>query len=312
MQLRLTLTTTLTLLTTLCLLTACGDSAPSVPDTPDGTVKAVADGLANNNPRVVWAAMPESWQKDVDGVVDSFADAVDTEIYDKSFALISKLGDVLKNKKSLILELAKDEQAGRQLPLDASKIETNYDAVVSMVNTIAKSDLAKKDSLKSMNIGKFLGSTGASIMKDMDKVAKMNKGDENKWLEMKEKLKSMKVEVVKTEGDTATVKISAKGEEPSEEQMVKVDGKWVPKEIADEWDEGIQEAKEGIAEMTGEGMNKTQVLAQLSAMDSVLDQINKAETKEDLQEALGGIMMMMLGGMGGPGMGGPGGPGGGF
>jgi len=166
MQLRLTLTTTLTLLTTLCLLTACGDSAPSVPDTPDGTVKAVADGLANNNPRVVWAAMPESWQKDVDGVVDSFADAVDTEIYDKSFALISKLGDVLKNKKSLILELAKDEQAGRQLPLDASKIETNYDAVVSMVNTIAKSDLAKKDSLKSMNIGKFLGSTGASIMKD--------------------------------------------------------------------------------------------------------------------------------------------------
>ena len=35
----------------------CGESAPTIPDTPDGTMKALTEGMANNKPEVAWAML---------------------------------------------------------------------------------------------------------------------------------------------------------------------------------------------------------------------------------------------------------------
>src|SRR5690606_15368494 len=104
----------------------------------------------------------------------------------------------------------------------------------------------------------------------------------------------------------ARVKVT-RGTEITEEEMTKVEGKWVPKKIADEWDTQIAEAKEKLAQMTGTEMvnNKPQVLAMLSTVDAGLTAMGNAKTAEELKQAAMGVGMsimqqMMSGGLPGP------------
>lgn len=290
-------------------LVGCGgDSAPEIPATPDGTVKAVAQYLADNNPRAGWEAMPPAWQKDVDGLVDGFADKIDAEVYDKTFAVISKAGDVLKSKKSLIIELMNDEQFKAQSPLDMAEVSKQYDTVVDLVNTIAKSELRTRDGLKSMDIGKFLGGTGSKLMGQMEQLAAAAPGGKADWEKMKANLRSLKVELVDSSDGTATLKITTDGR-TEEVQMAKIDGHWVPKDMADGWTMQMNMARAQLDQMSGMVANKAQVMQMLNQLDTGLSAMAKASTKEELQQAAMGMFgaMAMQSGMGGPG-GGMGGP----
>lgn len=283
-----------------------GGSAVAIPQTPDGTVEAVAQSLAKDQPRAVWDAMPAKWQKDVDALVDEFAGKMDAEVYNKTFAVVGKLAGTLKSKKSLILE-ALDSPQMQGLPVEKEQVAARYDSIVAFLDTIAGSDASTLSGLKSLDIGSFLGSTGARLMAEARKLSELAPpGEANQMLEQTQKLAGLTAEVVSTEGNTATVKITT-GQETREEQMVKVDGKWVPKEMADEWDAKIAEARAGLAEMTGEAMqqNKAQVMGVLSSIEAGLDNVAKASDQQQLQAAMqgmmGAVMMQMMGGPRGPG-----------
>ncbi|HBL46335.1 MAG TPA: hypothetical protein DDZ90_23410 [Planctomycetaceae bacterium] len=135
-----------------------------------------------------------------------------------------------------------------------------------------------------------------------------------------EKLKQTKVTVVKTEGDTATIKIEAPGEEPKEEEMVKVEGKWIPKNLANNWDTKMADVRKKLADLTPEQVTaqKEQTLAGIKQVNETLAKLENAKSEEEFNKTLSPIlapvamlapmMMMQLGQqpmMGGPGPGGP-------
>jgi hypothetical protein len=277
-----------------------GEAAVSIPDTPDGSVKAVAQSLANNQPRAMWDAMPAKWQSDVSGLVSDAAGKIDAEVYDKTFALVGKLSDVLAKQKKLVLQSFDDPQMAANLPVKKADVEAQYDTIVAFLGTVAKSDVSTVNGLKSLDIGKFLGTTGAKLMADMDRIAALSP-DSAELRSQKASMANVKVETLESTPTSARVRVTS-GDDVQEQELTKVDGKWVPRDMAEGWDEQIAEAKAQIAEMTDAFMaeNKPQMMAMLNSLDAGLNTVAKAESKEELQQAVmgmfGAIMAQMMGG----------------
>ena len=288
----------------------CGDSMPSVPNTPDGTVTAVASALADGKPAVLWSAMPASYQKDVTELVQQFAANMDAEVYNKGWDLAKKLGAVLKAKKDFILA----NEMLAQAKIDPKEAAAKWDSVVGIVDALTSSQLASLASLKSVNIPGLLSTTGGKVMQCAAELSKLTKEDPYNT-EFVGKLKGVTAEKVKVsdDGKEATIKMTAPdkyakdGKSTEELKMVSVEGKWVPKEMADDWKNAMAEAKKNLDSMSKDtiGKSKPQILAMMGAIEPILDQMLKAETKEQFDMALGQGMMMIMGGAMGPSSGPP-------
>jgi hypothetical protein len=86
----------------------------------------------------------------------------------------------------------------------------------------------------------LLAGTGGDVMEQMSSIAAMM--EDSSYAKDMEDLRNIKVEVVKEEGDKATIKTTV-GKKTNTEEMVKVEGKWVPKEMADDWDKEMEKAR---------------------------------------------------------------------
>ena len=89
--------------------------------TPDGTVERVTDDLAADKPQVVWYALPTKYQTDVKSVIVEFADKMDAELWNRTFAALGELVQVAKEKKEFVLGAI----SGNMPQLDESKLSNS-------------------------------------------------------------------------------------------------------------------------------------------------------------------------------------------
>ena len=64
---------------------------------------AVVNGLGENQPQVIWQALPASYQNDVSGLVREFAGQMQDSLWDQIFEALTKLTRVLDEKKQFVL-----------------------------------------------------------------------------------------------------------------------------------------------------------------------------------------------------------------
>ena len=88
--------------------------AADIPTTPDGTVRAVAAGLADRHPEILWQALPPTYQKDISELTHAFAERMDPAVWDAVFALGSRTVGLLRDKKDLILSTSMVQAAGEE------------------------------------------------------------------------------------------------------------------------------------------------------------------------------------------------------
>ncbi len=272
------------------LVANCSKTAPP-PKTADQVVNDMAQGLAAHQPQVLWGALPASYQRDIHGLVHDLAAKMDKDIWNKSFSLFNKALLVLKTKKNLLL-------AGKMLndaPVDAKKLSDNWDGALGMAEVITKSDLADLEKLKRLDMEKFLAGTGADLIKRLDALSKLEK--EEKYATAFTQLKTVKTTVIQSQKDTATVKIEVPKEAPWEIAFVKVEEKWVPKSLADQWNSEIGKAKKELAEFSTSFTTeeKQRVLGVMTSIDGILDQMLAAKTVKELESTLGQALGMVLG-----------------
>lgn len=281
--------------------TAAAPAPP--PATPEETVKHVATQLGDCKPEALWDALPGSYQGDATGLVHEFGKTVDQETYNAGFGLVQKLVKILETKKEFILALP-------QLQKNPAKadLEKNWDKIVGFVSKIANCELTDCTKVASLDVRQFLSTTGSGIMKDAMALALLAPQKPNEArIDPQIMLRNTKAEIVNQTPDSATLRVTAPGEKPHEEQFVKVEGKWIPKELADSWKQGILDAKAGLAKMKAETnkQNKEMALAQIKQVDAMLDQVLATKTADEFMGQLGQIIGMamgaMMGGMGGPG-----------
>lgn len=285
--------TSLLLVSPALFLLGCGGGAPKPAATADAAVMQVIDSLEKNDPSAFWHMLPESYQTQANDVLHDFAEKVPDNLYNQGAGLVKKLEEVLSTKKDLLLENSMVQQS----PVDVS---ANYDQIVALLGAITSSNLKSVETLKTADIGKLMGDIGGKFMQtaanmELDQSPASTR-EMKEMLEFKDKLSTFNAELVSEEGDTATVRISMEGEEPEEMDFVRIEGKWLPKEMAEGWSEMIADAKAGVAGMNIDPQTASQMQMGMTMADSVLDQLLNAETQEDLQQVIGGLIGM-AGGM---------------
>ena len=117
--------------------------------------------------------------------------------------------------------------------------------------------------------------------------------------EFTQKLLQTKIEVISTEGDNATLRMTAPDEDPEEMQLTRVEGRWVPSDMVDDWDQNVAEARQKLAAMTDEEIQQgsMQAMMMIGMVDGALAQLEAVETAEEFDQALQGLLGPFLGGM---------------
>ncbi len=304
-------------------------------NTPDGAIKRVFNGLADNKPEVLWEALPAKHQQLITDEIKKSSANVDAEIQTKIGDVLKKLVGVLKNKKTIILETAQmmggqgGGQSGGQGGVLPAEIIENWDGIVELLEIVVNSKAMTPEWLKNPDVGAVLKEDGGKLMSSpvleifVNKLlAESNDADSPKDLaELRSWLKGITVTLVSSTETTAKVKIGSTDftipDDESTLDMVKVDDRWLPKEMADGLEQMIAMLKQtvpmgqqlGSAPMTPH--QKTILLTFLIALDMGLDQLNDANTAQEFQTAAmmaaGNIMGQIAGvqqALGGGGMGG--------
>ena len=270
--------------------------AVDLPDSPDGTVRAVMQSLADRHPEVLWQALPGSYQRDITELTHAFADRMDPEIWQTAFRLGNKAVGVLRDKKRYILDSSLMTVSGDR----RAEVESNWDTVVAALDSLFSSEISDLEGLEHIDWDRFLRTTGAEIMNralDLSAAA----SDEEVNEDVIAKLRQATVDLVSRDDDHATVRISAPGEEPEDVPLTLVGGRWVPTDMAEDWDSHVAEARQEIAGLSEEEManNKMQVMAFFGMAEAVLDRLAAVNSTEEFEQAIQSISSSFTGTGGG-------------
>jgi hypothetical protein len=266
---------------------------PVIPDTPDGTVMAIAKALQDNHPEILWDALPESYRQAINELTKLFAEKMDPAVYDRAFAIVMRAIEVLDDRKEIILASQTFQSSGA----DAEEIREGLTNSHLFTDTLKTSEVATIDGLAAMDWEQFLATTVGQMI---EKAAATESEEDNPL----DDLATLKVETVEATEDTETLLISSKEHEPEEVKMVRVEGRWIPAEMAEEWPQFVKEAREGLDELTPETMaaQKTQVMMFFGMADGLIEQIASLQTPEEFDAAIGPMLAPFLGGGMGMGM----------
>ena len=282
-----------------------------LPSGADSVVLIPIKLLEEEDPKLLWEMLPPSYQTDVTNLIHSFVNNMDQQLWDKLFEVLSQAGLLLNDKQDLITAMIEENLGGTDaLP---EEMQQSLETMGKMLQTLVESDLGKHATAKGMDPGKFLDETGKELFKLIAETSKLEEGDP--WnTEIKTKLKDIKVEIVSQESDTATISVSGMPDLPDideltaqlpgfddselpglsmlrngEQQVIKVEGKWIPKAMADEWKDNMSEASEMInndlKNMLGPEEEK-QVMNIMNAVQIGLAGAAKAKTQQELQMAM--------------------------
>lgn len=284
----------LVVLFALALIVGCSGSQEE--PGPAETVEGVAHRLADGEPVAIWQALPASYQADVTGLVHEFASKMERNLWNKTFAVVAKLTRVLKEKRHLILQ---HPLVAQQVAKSGSTdIDGDWDRFVELINLFATSELADLDELAKLDIEKFLSGTGKRVTLQIAAISSLApEGKADDLITAAAMLRSLTATVVSEEGDRATLRIDSPGEDAQTEEFVRVESKWIPVALAENWSPEMASARESLAQMSSEEMkqNEEMVLMQLSMMENVLDMLLAADTPEQFNAAVGAAMGAVMG-----------------
>ncbi len=303
--------------------------AKAAEEGPESLITAPIQALEENNPKLIWEMLPANYQKDLNELVQTFAKEMDAELWDAGFELAGSIGELLRTKKDLVAESVTGMAEGLGTPVPdvpVSEMASGLETAGVLLEKLAKSDLGTLAKLRTVDLGNVAATLGRDLLTLMEESAKAAGEAGPFGLEL---LRGIKVEVVSEDGDNATIKVSGLPEaadlgvltelpgslppglpglpddienpfeafsefENGELELMKVEGKWVPKEAADGWTEAMSIAKEGLqGGLDIPAEDKRQAIAVINGIRKGLNTAKKAKTPQQFQLALMGTMISL-------------------
>jgi hypothetical protein len=285
-----------------------------VPSTPDGTIKYVINGIADNEPEVLWKVLPASHQKTLnEEFKKTLGNVVDSEVHEAVFGVLKKAVGLLKSKKEIILSAVPSVGPGGPdgpggppgmggPPNELQEVLENYDGIVEVLEIVVNGKLSDPAWIKNPDLGELLKADGGKLMSSpiFDKLLDMALASQRELgpksaAELRSALKNVKVMVVSQTETTSTLKLVSEDLMPNDTEspefkMVKVGDRWLPEAVAENLEQMISQLKEvtSVGFLTDQGLNKRQktaVLRFLKALDGVLDAMDKAKNADELMAA---------------------------
>ena len=286
-------------------LVGCDKPAPS---TPTSMVDGLRESMVEDEPVLLWNTVPTAWQKDVDGLVHEFGKKVPADLYDRVMTTMKKVVTVLQDKKQFVMntplvKMQMSEMTAEERD-DAMK---SYDAIVVLGESITSSNLSSAAGLQKFDMTVFLTQYGPQAHKafvTLMKLAAAEEPEARQALEAMDAIKKMSAVVTSESENTAMVTITMPPlpggmslPDDGTMPMSKVDGKWVPTPMAMMWPMAIGEAKQQLAQedMSASSSQVAQVTMVLSLVDAGLGHFEEAKTQAEFDQAVNGIIGMMMG-----------------
>ncbi|MGC6423736.1 MAG: hypothetical protein ACON4O_01970 [Lentimonas sp.] len=279
-----------------------GDAGFKYPEASDEAMKLVFSEFADGNGGIIWKAMPVSYQNDVNTIVRLAGTKIDAEVYDKVFALVGRIGTVVDKQQGFILNTS---LLPAQDSAELEKMQKGIPLVAQVIALIANSDIATSAGLQAFEGQKFFDTTVSELAKLSAELEHLQGSDE---LSLQE-IRDATITVVEQTETTATLTMTA-GDDEETSDFVKVEDRWVPADMANDWTSSVAEAISELEAYNPEEMaaQKPQIMTAVAMLDGVLTQLESAETQEQFDQAIQGAMMPLMGiGMLFQGMGGAGG-----
>lgn len=265
----------------LCGLPGCGSSAERG---PAETLESVARDFGNGSADAVWKMLPARWQTDVTGVVHDFAERLDRDTYEKVFTVLGKFDRLLREKKRFILHSEQLRRSG----LDQQALDRNWDAATTAIKAIVTSDIRTLRGLADVDVGRFISRTGTPVWKQMLRLVEAV--DDGRLGRRFAAMRKATARTVSHTEDTATVAVTVDGE-TREVEMVRVQGKWVPAELAREWVDAIATARKQVAAVDMQASNLP-VMQLLGAVEATIDVLLHADSQQKFDAALERLQSM--------------------
>lgn len=263
-------------------------AAQPAPDTPDAAITRAIQGLRENRPEQAWDFLPASYQTDLENLIHDLADRMEPEVWSRGFEVGRKLVEVLRTRKALILKnpLVRANQQG----MTPEEMGRNWDNLVMLLELLVNSDLADVEKVRTLKIKQFLATTGSQFTRQIQSMAQATPNNPL------DRLFKATITTVQQDGDSAVVRIEVPGEPPRDSEYVRVEGKWLPKNLAESWPASMETARARIAKIDREQLRqrKEKTLAKLDAMERGIDQLAAAETPEQFNQLLFAVALPLF------------------
>jgi len=265
---------------------APGGAAPRAPESAEDSCRTLLAAIQQGDATALWDFLPAGYQQDVNGIVHLLATKVDPKVYDSGMQLFGRVVTLLQNKKPLFFgsKLGQMALQGK----DAATVQKAYDEFTALLATLTTSDLAHHGKLARFDGREFLQTTGGDLLHHLVAMAGVDGKDPFAALA------SMEVKTVQQTADKATLRFTAKGKPASTEQYVAVEDRWLPAKMVAQWQKGMAEAKKDLAKLAdgGDKQGSAQARMMLGMAESVVQQLEDADTQEQFDEVLQGLMAM--------------------
>lgn len=282
------------ILAAVVVLTGCGGPTTDqlvIPDSPDGSVRVVLDGLGQHRPEVLWRALPLSYQQEARSLATSFSENMDPVLFDRVVAVARKGAVVLQNKKEMILSTETVANSG----IDTETFDSLWESTIHIADTLLASDLASLDAYPTLDVDEVLGTTGATMM---EHAAGFSTGDDeaDTLATRLAALDTTSVELISRDGDEAVVLITPPDEAGTEVAMIRVEERWLPVDFVERWPGMIEQAQARIKILGSEesAEMRVQALFAVGMAEGFIDQIEQMEVPEDLDNLIGGILRILV------------------
>lgn len=279
-------------------------SAPiMLPAEPELLYAEIVKQTANGRADIIWEMLPAKHQSDIKGLIQTLGAKMDKELWEKSFAVLGKAANVLKTKREFIT--GHPVVAGALMnfkvndqPATPEQIQQSLDVTATFLQTIFTSELSTVDGLAKLDPQAFFAGTVSKSMKVANDAMVQLSGKTKEQL-IDETLTKSKITANKMGDDVSELTFETEGVPPQTMLWKRVDGKWLPAQMVDGWDEKVAQAKAAIEGTDFAGPPKAAVTAVTTIVEPILDQLLAAQDQEAFNGVIMGVLPLVQGLLGG-------------
>ena len=252
--------------------------------TPDAAVQQVLQGIERKELKALWDFLPGSYQRDLQSLVRQTGDRMDPEVWDRLMEVVRHSARMMKSKEKWLQTPAANEPP-RTGPV-AQLGPVDYAQLAGLLNLLADSELGRAETLKSIDLGAWTGKVGRPLLEQVSVFARRMPADP--LARTLTGLQDLKFRSRDVKGDSAVVEIVVPNEPVVEVPYVKVDGKWIPVDLANGWIEGMGQAQARLAVALAPdnlAALKPQLMTGLNVLDEWLKRLEESPNKESFDFA---------------------------
>ena len=231
----------------------------------------IDSAVANGHVVAIYDALPPSYRKDVDDIVQLAAQRINMNSWQGLVGTAHRLGDLIVTHQNWFLSSPRIQA----LPPDQFEVvDEQVLGMAGLLRVALSPEATDLNQLQSMSFGQWLAQHDQQMAPYLARLVDQMDVEVER-----------QISVTSVKGDAATIAIQQNGA-TRPVQMVKVEGYWVPKSLADRWAQNVGAWKQDIAGTTSQIDTLGAVVGQLSP---ALDPLERASNAGEFHAAMEGL-----------------------